>query len=70
MSFFPTKPIPAGEGGMALFKNKKLAQEAARIRNYGKFDQKGKILHKLPAISNGRLKRIQCSHCILFYKEL
>ena len=50
---FPTKPIPAGEGGTALFKNKKLAEEASRIRDYGKLNYEGKILHKLPAISNG-----------------
>ena len=69
MSFFPTKPIAAGEGGMALFRDKKLAQEAARIRNYGKFDEKGKILHKLPAVSNGRLNEFSASIVLSFIKN-
>jgi len=67
MSFFPTKPIPAGEGGMALFKEKKFAVEAARIRDYGKLNYEGKILHKLPAISNGRLNEFSAAivYCFL-----
>ncbi len=69
MSFFPTKPIPAGEGGMALFKNKKLADEASRIRDYGKLNHKGKILHKLPAISNGRLNEFSAAIVYSFLKN-
>jgi len=69
MSFFPTKPIPAGEGGMALFKNKKLAEEASRIRDYGKLNYEGKILHKLPAISNGRLNEFSAAIVYSFLKN-
>ncbi len=69
MSFFPTKPIPAGEGGMALFKDKKLAQEASRIRDYGKFNERGKIFHKLPAVSNGRLNEFSAAIVFSFLKK-
>ena len=69
MSFFPTKPIPAGEGGMALFKNKKLAEEASRIRNYGKLNHDGKILHKLPATSNGRLNEFSAAIVYSFLRN-
>ena len=69
MSFFPTKPIPAGEGGMALFKNKNFAEEASRIRDYGKINLKGKILHKLPAISNGRLNEFSAAIVYSFLKN-
>lgn len=61
MSFFPTKPIPAGEGGMVLFKNKQLSEEGSRIRDYGKINHEGEILHKLPAISNGRLNEFSAA---------
>lgn len=60
-SFFPTKPIPAGEGGMALFKNKSIARKVAVIRDYGKVNINNKILHKLPAVSNGRLNEFSAS---------
>ena len=69
MSFFPTKPIPAGEGGMVLFKEKKLADEALRIRDYGKLNENGKILHKLPAISNGRLNEFSAAIVYSFLKN-
>ena len=69
LSFFPTKPIPAGEGGMALFKNKKSAEEASRIRDYGKLSHQGKILHKLPAISNGRLNEFSAAIVYSFLKN-
>jgi len=60
-SFFPTKPIPAGEGGMALFKNKSIARKVAAIRDYGKVYLDNKILHKLPAVSNGRLNEFSAA---------
>ena len=60
-SFFPTKPIPAGEGGMVLFKNKNLANKVCLIRDYGKVNIKDKIMHKLPAVSNGRLNEFSAS---------
>ena len=60
-SFFPTKPIPAGEGGMVLFKNQDLAKKVSLIRDYGKVNLNDKILHKLPAVSNGRLNEFSAS---------
>ncbi len=60
-SFFPTKPIPAGEGGMALFKNKDISHQVSIIRDYGKVNKNNKILHTLPAVSNGRLNEFSAS---------
>ena len=60
-SFFPTKPIPAGEGGMALFKKKSIAKKVSTIRDYGKVNLNSKIFHKLPAVPNGRLNEFSAS---------
>ncbi len=37
-SFYATKTITTGEGGMLVTKNKDLAEYAKKYRNYGKFD--------------------------------
>lgn len=55
LSFFPTKPIPAGEGGLLLLKDETLATEAKRLRNYGKYQSDNVILHRLPASVNCRM---------------
>ena len=39
-SFYATKTITTGEGGMLVTKNKELAEFAKKYRNYGKFDYK------------------------------
>lgn len=39
-SFYATKTISTGEGGMLVTKNKDLLEFAKRYRNYGKFDYK------------------------------
>ncbi|MBW1740227.1 MAG: DegT/DnrJ/EryC1/StrS family aminotransferase [Deltaproteobacteria bacterium] len=39
-SFYATKSISTGEGGMLVTKNKDLAEFAKQYRNYGKFDYK------------------------------
>lgn len=39
-SFFATKTITTGEGGMLVSKNKELTEYAKKFRNYGKFDYK------------------------------
>lgn len=39
-SFYATKTISTGEGGMLVTKNKDLAEFAKKYRNYGKFDYK------------------------------
>lgn len=39
-SFYSTKTVTTGEGGMLVTNNKGLAEYAARYRNYGKFDYK------------------------------
>jgi len=39
-SFFATKTITTGEGGMLVSKNKDLVEFAKKYRNYGKFDYK------------------------------
>ena len=72
-SFFPTKPIPAGEGGIVLFKNKDLSSKVSRIRDYGKVNLNNKIFHKLPAVSNGRLNEFSASIVYTFlnnYKKI
>ena len=56
LSFFPTKPIPAGEGGIIIIKDSSKASEIRKIRDYGKFiDKKGVTKHFLPAFPNARL---------------
>ena len=67
-SLFPTKPIPAGEGGMLLLKSKLLADEALRIRDYGKVSKNGRIFHRLPALSNGRLSEFSAAIVSVFRK--
>lgn len=42
-SFYPTKAIPAGEGGLIVTNNPDLAERCARFRNYGKWVDKGRI---------------------------
>ncbi len=62
LSFYPTKPIPAGEGGLVIIKNQKKAFEIEKIRDYGKFkDEKGFTRHLLPAFPNARLNEFAAS---------
>ena len=64
LSFYPTKPIPAGEGGMVIIKNKNKAFEIERMRDYGKFkDDNGFTRHLLPAFPNARLNEFAA--CII-----
>ena len=56
LSFFSTKPIPAGEGGMIIIKDLEKANLIKKMRNYGKYiDKVGFTKHQLPAFPNGRL---------------
>jgi perosamine synthetase len=55
-SFYPTKPIPAGEGGLLLTKSRDLAFAAKTLRNYGKYrDDDGNILHTTGSLGNARI---------------
>lgn len=42
-SFYPTKAVPIGEGGMVVTRHNNLASELRRFRNYGKFLSDGVI---------------------------
>ena len=56
LSFFPTKPIPAGEGGLVIIKDKEKANCIRKMKDYGKFiNYEGKVKHFLPAYPNARL---------------
>tara|TARA_R110000824_G_C15217290_1_gene677216 strand:- start:1799 stop:2857 length:1059 start_codon:yes stop_codon:yes gene_type:complete len=55
LSFFPTKPIPAGEGGVVILKDHEKAEQARRLRDYGKYTFNGKLHHSLPALPNARM---------------
>ena len=65
-SFYATKTITTGEGGMLVTKNKELAEHARKFRNYGKFDYKVRGLNyrmseftaAIGAIETDRLKDI------------
>jgi dTDP-4-amino-4,6-dideoxygalactose transaminase len=65
-SFYATKTITTGEGGMLVTKNKELVQFAKKYRNYGKFDFAVKGLNfritefcaAMGAIQTDRLKDI------------
>ena len=73
LSFFPTKPIPAGEGGILILRNKYLSEEAKRLRNYGKVSVNGSIIHKLPAAPNFRMNEFTAAivnTLVHYYDEL
>ena len=53
---------------MLLLKSKELADESLRIRDYGKISKNGRILHKLPALSNGRLNEFSAAIVSVFRK--
>jgi len=55
LSFFPTKPIPAGEGGVVILKDPEKAQQACSLRDYGKSTVDGTIHHFMPALPNARM---------------
>ncbi len=55
LSFFPTKPIPAGEGGVVILKDHLKAEQARRLRDYGKYSLDGSLHHSLPALPNARM---------------
>lgn len=61
LSFYPTKPIPAGEGGLLILKDSNLAEEARKIRNYGKSLSGSSTLHSLPAAPNLRMNEFAAS---------
>ena len=62
LSFYPTKPIPAGEGGLIIIKDKNKASMIKKMRDYGKFkDNKGVIRHLLPAFPNARLNEFSAT---------
>ena len=42
-SFYPTKAVPVGEGGLVITQDKLLAEEVATFRNYGKYMSEGKV---------------------------
>lgn len=39
-SFYATKTMPLGEGGMVVSREEKLIEWVKKFRNYGKFDYK------------------------------
>ena len=56
LSFYPTKPIPAGEGGMIIIKDNVYAKKIKKMRDYGKvIGKNGVTRHLLPAFPNARL---------------
>lgn len=55
LSFFPTKPIPAGEGGVVILKDPVKAKQARCLRDYGKYPVDGQLHHSLPALPNARM---------------
>ena len=44
-SLYPTKAIPAGEGGIVLTENPDLAEAVRRFRNYGKYVKGGTVCY-------------------------
>ncbi len=45
-SFYPTKAIPAGEGGLVLTRHRGLAQAVREFRNYGKYLENGVVKYR------------------------
>jgi dTDP-4-amino-4,6-dideoxygalactose transaminase len=65
-SFYATKTLTTGEGGMLVTKNKELAEFAKKYRNYGKFDFKvhglnfriTEFIAAIGAVQTDRLEKI------------
>ena len=61
LSFFPTKPLPAGEGGLILLKDQSLLRKAKQIRNYGKIQIDNDLYHELPTVGNARMNEFSAA---------
>ena len=62
--YFPFSQLNQFQQGKVVWyfsKIKDLARKVALIRDYGKVNLNDKILHKLPAVSNGRLNEFSAS---------
>ena len=46
---------PAGEGGVVILKDSLKAEQASRLRDYGKYPVDGQLHHSLPALPNARM---------------
>jgi dTDP-4-amino-4,6-dideoxygalactose transaminase len=62
-SFYSTKTLPTGEGGMVVSKDPKIVEFAQKFRNYGKFDYKingfhGRMNELTAALGLVQLKRL------------
>lgn len=53
-SFYPTKAVPVGEGGVVVTRDKNLADFLQKFRNYGKYSLAG-VTHYLPGCFNFRM---------------
>jgi len=61
LSFYPTKPIPAGEGGLLILESEALSTSASKIRDYGKSINNEVVTHRLPALPNARMNEFTAS---------
>jgi len=44
-SFYPTKAVPVGEGGMVVTRSPELSKDLAMFRNYGKYKSEGAVAY-------------------------
>lgn len=69
-SFYATKTMPLGEGGMVTTTNEDLADWLHRYRNYGKDVKDGKVSYPLPDGFNFRMNEITAALGVLQLRRL
>jgi dTDP-4-amino-4,6-dideoxygalactose transaminase len=57
-SFYATKTMPLGEGGMVCSKNQELLEWVKKFRNYGKTVKNGRVSYDIGTGFNGRMNEI------------
>lgn len=61
-SFYPTKPIPAGEGGILVTSDLQLFQQSLATKNYGKsVTPSGDVDHNYPSLGNCRMSEFNAA---------
>lgn len=69
-SFYATKTLPLGEGGILCSRHPEVIEWASKFRNYGKEVQEGKVLYPLKDGFNYRLSEISAAFGLAQLEEL
>jgi len=69
-SFYATKTMPLGEGGMVCSKNQELLEWIRKFRNYGKSVSNGKVSYHIDTGFNGRMNEMTAALGIVQLERL